>query len=44
MFRDEITDKILENNKNIPILLRHRSVEYAKNNTELFDILFYQPY
>lgn len=39
MLNDEVTDKILENNKDIPILLLHRSVEYANNNTELFDIL-----
>jgi len=41
MFRDETTEKILENNKHIPVLLLHRSVEYAESNMELFDILFY---
>jgi len=41
MFRDEITEKILENNKHISALLLHRSVEYSENNNELFDVLFY---
>ena len=39
MLSDEITEKLINRNKNIPALLLHRSVEYANNNTELFDIL-----
>ena len=40
MLSDEITEKLLESNKDIPLLLLHRSVEYANSNVELFDILY----
>lgn len=40
MLSDDITEKILESNQDIPLLLLHRSVEYANSNVELFDILF----